>query len=409
MADPQLSEIKAPPADPNNVQAKKRFVFNETGNIMLATTDDNSDNIEKSVRDVFAEVSVFFAAMTKAISTTVDPDSKTGQHYSLYNYDALESVIDGSGCFIHVAEEDVSYTINSWGANFSQDLIKALLGLATGTGELAFASAMVASVGKEGLNISGSSNSSSKRVGNVVFVCEYLLGMPIVSAIVVYCDMEKNSQTFNLGPCFSEKSMNEKLIFHKDTYMFVTPNFIASYSGDLDKGMSDPAFLALTANFQKILTRTPTILNVSTTDRIPKDAPEVLKLGQRYRLEGNFFGNQSNSILLGPAPGTATNFDAKIEILDGAGQPAQTKGGKALTVGATSWSDDAIEFSVGLAGTATWDNTTDEPTGTFTIQVTLAKKLNGIIDPTSATAADEINKLTPIKVGAPRSFGITNQ
>ena len=127
MADtPQVTEIKSPDADPNNVQAKKRFIFNETGNIMLATTDDNTDSIEKSVRDVFAEVSVFFAAMTKAISTTVDPDSKSGRFYSLYNYDALESVIDGSGCFIRVAEEDVSYTIKSWGVNFSQDLIKAL-------------------------------------------------------------------------------------------------------------------------------------------------------------------------------------------------------------------------------------------------------------------------------------------
>lgn len=410
MADPQVTEIKAPAADPNNVQAKKRFVFNETGNIMLATTDENSDSIEKSVRDVFAEVSVFFAAMTKAISTTVDPDSKTGRHYSMYNYDALESVIDGSGCFIHVAEEDVSYTIKSWGVNFSQDLIKALLGLATGTGELAFATAMVASVGKEGLNISGDSNSSSKKAANIVFVCEYLLGMPIVSAIVVYCDMEKNSQTFQLGPCFSEKSMSEQLTFHKDTYMFVTPNFIANYSGDLDKGMSDPAFLALTANFQKILTRTPTILNVSTTDRIPQDAPDTIKLGQRYRLEGNFFGSQQSDITkLNNQAVPAGTYDGKIDILDGAGNPAKTKAGKALKIGALAWSDDAIEFSVGLDAGGTWDNATDEPTDTFSIQVTLAKKLNGIIDPASATAKTQVDALTPIKVSAPKSFSITNQ
>ena len=53
--------------DPNNVEVKKGFVFNETGNIMMATTDLTSDTIEQSVRDVFAEVSVFFAAMTKAL------------------------------------------------------------------------------------------------------------------------------------------------------------------------------------------------------------------------------------------------------------------------------------------------------------------------------------------------------
>ena len=53
--------------DPNNVQVKKGFVFNETGNIMMATTDMDSAEIEQSVRDVFAEVSVFFGAMTKAL------------------------------------------------------------------------------------------------------------------------------------------------------------------------------------------------------------------------------------------------------------------------------------------------------------------------------------------------------
>ena len=53
--------------DPNNQEVKKGFVFNETGNIMMATTDVTNTTIEKEVRDVFAEVSVFFGAMTKAL------------------------------------------------------------------------------------------------------------------------------------------------------------------------------------------------------------------------------------------------------------------------------------------------------------------------------------------------------
>ena len=37
--------------DPNNVEVKKGFVFNETGNIMMSTTDMQSQEIEQSVRD----------------------------------------------------------------------------------------------------------------------------------------------------------------------------------------------------------------------------------------------------------------------------------------------------------------------------------------------------------------------
>jgi hypothetical protein len=393
MADPivapdltNYTKITVPGEDPNNVQAKKHFVFNETGNIMLSTTDEKSDTIDKGVRDVFAEVSVFFAAMTKAISTTVDPDSKTGRYYSLYNYDALEAVIDGSGCFIHVAQQDVTYSINSWGVNFSKDLIKSLLGLATGTGELAFASAMVSSIGEEGLNISGDSTKSDSEVANIIFVCEYLLGMPIVSAIVVRAKASMASQTFTLGPCFKEHTESRDLQFHKDTYMFVTPSFIANYAGDLDKGMSDPAFLTLTSNFQKILTRTPLILNVTTTDRVPMDAPANLKIGQRYRLGGNFFGPSTidaNSKKETGVPLTG----AKVELMKADGTIAADH-----PIGTVYWSDESIDFSVG--GTVA--------TGTegqlYTIKVTMPPK-------TSGTQGDHGTPQV-IVMTSPRAFGL---
>ena len=129
----QATPLKTPPKNPNNVEAKKYYTFNETGNIMMATTDDTDQEIQQSVRDVFAEVAVFFAAMTRAISTTPNPDDH-GKPYSIYNYSALERVIDGSGLFVHVTEEDVEYKSSSWGAEFSKELIEALLGLATGAG-----------------------------------------------------------------------------------------------------------------------------------------------------------------------------------------------------------------------------------------------------------------------------------
>ena len=226
------------PTDPNNVEVKKGFVFNETGNIMMATTDMDSAEIEKSVRDVFAEVSVFFGAMTKAM----DQKDK-----SLFDYEALDAIISNSGCFVKVTSETVKYNTSSTGVLFSTEFIESLLGIATGTARLPFANAMLGAIGQQAsVGFSSSNSSSSSQIGNIIFICEYLLGMPVISAVVAYTDVSTAKSTWHAGPCASGTQMNSKFDFNKDTYMFVTPQFIKQYSGDLIAGMDDPQFEELT-------------------------------------------------------------------------------------------------------------------------------------------------------------------
>lgn len=88
--------------------------------------------------------------MTKAITNTPRPGSN--ENYSIYNYEALAKVIGGSGCFIHCTQEDIKYSSSSFGANFSKELLSALLALPTGSGSLAFAQAMISSIGQEDLS-----------------------------------------------------------------------------------------------------------------------------------------------------------------------------------------------------------------------------------------------------------------
>jgi hypothetical protein len=51
----------------------------------------------------------------------------------------------------------------------------------------------------------------------------------------------------------------------------------------------------------------------------------------------------------------------------------------------------------------------NEQTDAFSIQVRLAKKLNGNIPSIDDKAKEQVDALTPIKVTAPRSFSITNK
>ncbi len=330
---PNLTKLDPPQPDPFNVQAVKRYVFNETGNIMLSTTDDKSDTIQQSVRDVFAEVSVFFAAMTKAISQSINPlGTKDADgnlpYYSLYNYDALSAVIDGSGYFVHVNEEDVSYTTNSWGMTFSKELFEAILGLATGSGALGFASAMINSIGKEGLNISGQSSSKTSKVANIIFVCEYLLGMPVISTLIVTSDAKSAAQQFQFGPCFKEQSSSTTIVVHKDTYMFVTPAFIKQYAGDLSSIMNDPAYLKLIMELQSLVERVPGINGVYDVSGagVPVLVPggSNLVAGTKYAIFGQYLGeNVSGKSALALSPVTT---------------------GVTITPG--TWDDNGIEFTL---------------------------------------------------------------
>lgn len=328
MADTsQTTPLSQPTPNPANVQATKYYVFNETGNIMMASTDNSGETIQQSVRDVFAEVAVFFAAMTKAITTTINP--ATGQPYSIYNYTALGNVIGSSGLFIHVTEEDVVYTSTSWGVQFSKELIEALLGLATGDGEMAFASAMIASMGKEGLTISGESSHTDSKVANIVFVCEYLLGMPVVSALVVFADVDQNKQSLNIGPCFKESSVSTTWLLHKDTYMFVAPSFIKKYAGDLESVETDPDFTNLVDFLKGALTQKPYISGIFLND---SKAPTALSPDQTYTLMGENLGSTQGT----------------LKFISGTG-----------VIKVDSWAPDTIKFSV--SGT----ETTASPIGVY--------------------------------------------
>jgi len=251
----------------------------------MSTTDIENQEIEQAVRDVFAEVSVFFAAMTKALEKNAASDMKGTEsvkvtnadkttttverdyNYSLYDYAEIKKIIDNSGCFVQVNEEDVNHSTQSYGATFSKELLEAVLGLATGTGELAFAKAMVSSVGKAGAKISIRTGTDETRVANIIFVCEYLLGMPVVSAIVITADSKQDAFSAHIGPCVSVEHQQTDLTIHKDTYMFVTPAFIKQYSGDLIQGIKDPEFEELTEIFTGYLNPSTTQTNSSTSGK----------------------------------------------------------------------------------------------------------------------------------------------
>lgn len=290
MADEKIPESL--PSQGSNIEGSKYYVFNQTGNILMSSTDPKGEDIPESVRKVFNEVSVFFAAMTKSISQTINP--LTNKAYSLYDLEAIESIVDGSGYFIHVNKSEIHTKSQTSGASFSKELISKVLGLAVSAGSVAgFATAMVASIGQAAKDKTDDSkywdvvknkDNSSSYVANIMFVCEYIMGMPLVTAIVMSTKAEQASQTFKAGPCYKSSSSEQTIDVKKDSYMFVTPEFIKEFASELNSSSNDTDYLTFINHLKALVRRQTEIIDIYDSN----GENAIAVNDEKVRVNGNF-------------------------------------------------------------------------------------------------------------------------
>ena len=231
--------------NPINIPASKQFVVNATGNLFIATTlssPDTPENISDEAKEAFGQVSVFFAALTKAMSDS-------GK--SMYDYDALNKLIEGSGLFINVAQSTIKFESSSWGVTFSNQLIQSLLGL---SGNLAALSqslrSLISSVGSEGIKVSRNTSETNQKVGTIMFVCEYLMGAVSITPIVFSIDANESKGALELGPCFKANRQKKSFLIEKEVHLFVPPKFV-HYAAELNEAMSDPEFNNLVESMKR--------------------------------------------------------------------------------------------------------------------------------------------------------------
>lgn len=208
----------------NEVPATKEFVVNATGNLFIATTLNGgahgSSSISEEAKLAFGQVSVFFAAMTKAMAE----EGKT-----LFDYKAINSVVSSSGLFVKVTDSHVRFTSKAWGVKLGNQLIQTLFGLSGNLGSIGKSLMnMVGSIGKEadGIEISSETSRRETEVGTIIFVCEYLLGAISITPIVFKIDSDDAAKAFEVSACFKTHSNTLKIDIIKQVYMFVPPEFM---------------------------------------------------------------------------------------------------------------------------------------------------------------------------------------
>lgn len=237
----------------------KYYVFNETGNIMLCTTKEGVSQVNEEFRTSCAEVSVFFSAMSKALSTTPIPkekDTDPTRYYSIYHCDALEKILENSGLFIEVNDETVHFSCKGVGNHLNKALMEAALGRKFGETKLHFARGILSTI-KRNRDEAHQNADPHFSAGSIFFVCEILLGMPVISAILVKIDplwkknktkegniVHRTDEDDNVADLFTlanededdfEYQGNERYWeIEKHTFLFTPPTVLKAYVGNLE-------------------------------------------------------------------------------------------------------------------------------------------------------------------------------
>lgn len=235
----------------------KYYVFNETGNIMLCTTQSGEEKVHADTQQMFAEVSVFFSALAKAITDSSDGH---GNRLTMYNYDALKRVLNASGMFMEVGQRSFTFSSQNVGRVIQKEIMQTILGREFEENTLNFALGLLQSMGKQAE--AQGENATNNRAGSIFFICEELLGMPTVSVVVIKLESDWSSEDkYDEPASLSNIVTMDDLTHHnqgkhrdwkikKRTYLFMPPKLIQSHVGGLT-GQEDYNFQALVSKLKE--------------------------------------------------------------------------------------------------------------------------------------------------------------
>lgn len=237
----------------------KYYLFNETGNILICTSEQKADGFETYARDAFTDVSVFFSAMTKALAskdiqvTSPEDQKEVRRTCSIYNYEAMKDIFAKSGMFVETTKEHGFIQTKYVGETLGKKFVQAALGRSFDEESFSFTRGMF-----EGMKRQESKperNGTYTKGGHVFFICELLNGLPTTSVVLVTVEPMSGRSGVRSQQNQFKRSNNEIDIleygalqekqygkctkprtwrFRKRSYIFVPPSFISNASNELN-------------------------------------------------------------------------------------------------------------------------------------------------------------------------------
>ena len=217
---------------------EKYYTFDELGHIMFVTTSHDTAGLSQRVQETFQKVIVFFGALTKALAQK----GKTIMHYK-----ALNSIISSSGVFVSVQKESRTFTSGSTTVSLNTSIITHVLGSAISGGALEIAKRTLAAIGGA-LNSTFKDEGDKTEIAHLLFVCESLMGMPIVSISLFHAKVGELRwlQKTNCDEIYREKKSFE---YDGDHYLFVDPTYIKKFTSEFEESEEYKEFVDQLAGY----------------------------------------------------------------------------------------------------------------------------------------------------------------
>ena len=209
---------------------KKYYTFDELGHIMIATNSPDA-TVSESVQNTFQKVLVFFSAMTSALKR---------KDRTLFDFDAVNSVIAKSGAFVATQQDECTYSSKSTSVSLNADIIAKVVGDGVTAGGVEIAKRALSAIGKQ-LSASYSTATETSEVAHVLFVCELLMGIPIVS-VSLFHTKTKQRQWEQKTNCEEVSQQEVSFSYDNDHYLFVDPSYIKKFSSEFAES---PEYAAL--------------------------------------------------------------------------------------------------------------------------------------------------------------------
>ena len=202
----------------------KYYTFDERGHIMVATTSADTENLAAEVRSTFKKVIVFFGAWTAALAR---------KGHTIMDYEAVNQIIASSGNFVSTNKEKRTYHSDSTSVSLNTSIIGDILGTDITGGGMAIAKKTLAIIGGE-IKSSFEKQQTDKEIAHLLFICESLMGMPIVTVSLFHTKVSQH-EWVQKTDCEKVSRQTVDFEFESDDYMFVDPDYINQFTDDFEK------------------------------------------------------------------------------------------------------------------------------------------------------------------------------
>lgn len=209
---------EAPKVD-HNAAVSRYVVLNETGNVLLATTAATGEVVPENAQQVFSEACAHLAAIMRAISSTRRPEGD-GFH-SVFDSQVLLRLLDRHPLFVHMHRESIEIT-GAPGKTLLTNAVVEVFGIGLPTRDAQRMAAVLRSMAMVTDRVGMVDADEEARVGHLMLICESLLGVPVVSAVLTHLSLE---HCRILAGHTGDRAQEAQPVIAlcKEVYLFVSP------------------------------------------------------------------------------------------------------------------------------------------------------------------------------------------